>query len=145
MKIGRRKHGAITMNGTMETEGQVTLHTLHDLALLYLGLAKGADKDLDPSETKEMAIKLRRWQPQRDPALIDHVIREAMMTYLNDPTDERLQEAAESLTSSFSENLRYLILQDLSDIAKADGRVRTGETAYIQSLAEIWNVNVQEN
>ncbi len=133
------------MNTSMETEGQVTLHTLHDLALLYLGLAKGADKDLDPSETKEMAIKLRRWQPQRDPALIDHVIREAMMTYLNDPTDERLEEAARDLTESFSENLRYLILQDLSDIARADGRIHTGETEYIESLAEIWGVNVENN
>ena len=128
----------------METEGQVTLHTLHDLALLYLGLAKGADEELDPSETKEMALKLRRWQPQRDPALIDHVIREAMMTYLNDPTDERLQEAAENLTDAFSDNLRQSILQDLADIARADGRVISGETSYIQNLAETWDVPIEK-
>ena len=131
------------MGTAMETEGQVTLHTLHDLALLYLGLAKGADKELDPSETKEMALKLRRWQPQRDPALIDHVIREAMLTYLNDASEERLHEAAEALSDAFSDNLRRLILQDLTDIAQADGQVISDETSYIQSLADIWGVNIE--
>lgn len=122
------------------SEGQVTLAVLHEMALLYLGLAHGADGTLHPDETHEIAAKLRQWQPDKDPALIDHVIREASLTYLNGASADRVEQAAETLRSSLPEAVRQDILRDLADIARADGSVVSGESAFIRSLADAWNM-----
>ena len=45
---------------SMSTKGQITLSTLHDLALIYLGLAQGADEELDPARIEEAQ---ERWGP----------------------------------------------------------------------------------
>lgn len=126
----------------MDSRGQITLTLLHDLALLYLGLAHGADEDLDPQETMEIAAKLRRWQPDKDPALIDHVIREATLTYLNGANDQRLHEAVHVLGGQLSKNLLKAILDDLVDIARADGTVVPGEQSFITDIADAWDLQV---
>lgn len=127
----------------MNSEGQITLTLLHDLALLYLGLAHGADEDLDPSETLAIAAKLRVWQPDKDPALIDHVIREATLTYLNGANLQRLQEAVHVLKKALPENLRRRILADLADIARADGEVVQTERLFINQIAAAWELDPQ--
>ena len=124
------------------SEGQVTLTLLHDLALLYLGLAHGTDEDLDPSETHEIAAKLRRWQPDKDPALIDHVLREATLTYLNCTDEEPIREAVETLKKVLTKDLRQKILHDLHDIARADGSVALEETHFIHAVAAAWEIDL---
>jgi uncharacterized tellurite resistance protein B-like protein len=125
----------------MLNEGQMTLSVLHDLALLYLGLAHGADGSLDPAETREIALKLREWQPDKDPKLIDHVLRDATLTYLNGTTPERLEEVVISLKDVLNQNVRREILHDLSDIAYADGTLKAGESRFVESLARVWDVD----
>ena len=125
----------------IHSEGQSTLALLHELALLYLSLAHGADGHLDPAESDEIAVKLRRWQPDKDPALIDHVVREATLTYRNSSDTARMQEAADSLKSSLAERLREAILRDLADIARADGTVVSAEDDFIRRLAANWNID----
>ncbi len=124
----------------MYSEGQITLTLLHDMALLYLGLAHGADEDLDPSETLAIAAKLRVWQPDKDPALIDHVIREATLTYLNGANRERLREAVGVLSDALPERVLRQILTDLTDIARADGEIVDQERRFIDQIAEAWNI-----
>src|SRR5690625_7784534 len=99
----------------MDKQGQITLSLLHDLALLYLGLAHGADEDLDPQETLEIAAKLRRWQPDKDPKLIDHVIREDTLTYINGQTDQRIQDAVSILGGQLRRSHHYGIISILID------------------------------
>jgi hypothetical protein len=122
----------------MYSEGQITLTLLHDMALLYLGLAHGTDADLDPSETSTIAAKLRTWQPNRDPALIDHVIREATLTYLNGANRDRLREAVQVLKGALTEPVLKQILTDLADIARADGEIVHEERQFIDQIAEAW-------
>ncbi len=129
----------------MHSQGQITLTLLHDLALLYLGLAHGADESLDPAETKQIAASLRRWQPDKDPALIDHVIREATLTYLNGMDSERMKETAHVLKDALSENLRKIILRDLAEIARADGEILSEERDFIQKIAADWDLDIEEN
>lgn len=129
-------------SSTMNSQGQITLTLLHDLALLYLGLAHGADDDLHPQETMEIAAKLRRWQPDKDPALIDHVIREATLTYLNGANDQRMSEAVHVLGGQLGKPLLKAILTDLVDIARADGVVVTGERTFINEIADAWNLEI---
>lgn len=129
----------------MHSQGQITLTLLHDLALLYLGLAHGADENLDPAETKQIAASLRRWQPDKDPALIDHVIREATLTYLNGADSARMTEAVRVLKDSLSQDLRMVILRDLAAIARADGEILSEERDFIRTIAEDWNLEFEEN
>ena len=129
----------------MHSQGQITLTLLHDLALLYLGLAHGADENLDPAETKQIAASLRRWQPDKDPALIDHVIREATLTYLNGTDSGRMTEAVHVLKDSLSQDLRTIILRDLAAIARADGEILSEERDFIKKIADDWNLDYEEN
>lgn len=124
----------------MPTDGKITLAVLHDLALLYLGLAHGTDKELDPAEVQEIALKLRQWQPDKDPALIDHVIREATLSYINDHSRSRLREAVDALGRRLDARMRLFILQDLRDIAQADGAFVSQESDFIQRVSEIWGL-----
>lgn len=129
----------------MHSQGQITLTLLHDLALLYLGLAHGADESLDPAETKQIAASLRRWQPDKDPALIDHVIREATLTYLNGTTSERMTETVHVLRDALSQDLRRVILQDLAEIARADGKILSEERNFISTIAADWDLDFEED
>ena len=124
----------------MYSEGQMTLALLHDLALLYLGLAHGVDENLDPAETLQISASLRRWQPDKDPALIDHVIREASLSYLNGAKPERLREAVHILRDTLTKDLRTTILHDLSAIARADGEILSEERDFIESIAREWGL-----
>lgn len=129
----------------MSTNGQFTLNLLHDLALIYLGLAHGTDEELDPTETHAMAVNLRRWQPDKDPALIDHIIREATMSYLNRENTNRLETAIETLRDALPEQTRADILHDLVRIARADGKVIPEEGGFIQNIANAWNVDLAKD
>jgi uncharacterized tellurite resistance protein B-like protein len=125
----------------MRIEGTSGLALLQDLAILYLGLAKGADDDLDPAETKEVAARLRRWQPDKDPALIDHVIRDVTLSYEEEASTEEVHAAVDSLGEKLSESLRVKILDDLSDIARADGLVLKEEKNFVEHIASSWGVS----
>ena len=128
----------------MRIEGKSGLALLHDLAILYLGLAQGVDDDLDPSETKEVAARLRRWQPDKDPALIDHVIRDVSLSYQEEATTEEVREAVASLGEALSETRRREILADLSEIARADGLVLQEEKNFVEHIADTWGVNREQ-
>ncbi len=123
------------------SEGQLTLTLLHDLALLYLGLAHGADEDLNPAEARQISASLRRWQPDKDPKLIDHVIREATLTYLNGANTDRVREAVNVLKRALPQEVRTTILHDLSDIARADGEILSEEKDFILQLANEWDLD----
>jgi uncharacterized tellurite resistance protein B-like protein len=129
----------------MRIEGKSGLALLHDLAILYLGLAQGTDDDLDPSETKEVAACLRRWQPNKDPALIDHVIRDVSLSYKEEATTEEVREAVQSLGEVLSEERRREIMGDLAEIARADGMVLQEEKDFVEQIAEMWDVSQDAN
>jgi uncharacterized tellurite resistance protein B-like protein len=116
----------------------VSIAHLHDLAVLYLGLAYGADADLDSAEMQEIVARLYKWQPNRDPAMLQHVLREASMTYFNNPSRERLETIIETLGEALDPDTRAAILEDLLGIAKADGEVVALERDYISHLRRIW-------
>lgn len=128
----------------MSTQGQITLSLLHDLALLYLSLAHGTDDDLAPSESRAMAINLRRWQPDKDPALIDHVIREATLSYLNRANTTRVEDAVRTLREALPEVTRSAILSDMLEIAKADGKIIPAEGGFIREIADSWGIPIEQ-
>ncbi len=124
----------------MSRDGHNSVTLLRHLALLYLGLAQGADDDLDAAETRAIASRLRHWLPGKDPALIDHVIRDVSMTHREELSPEHLREAVEDLGAHLDEDALQTILHDLTEIARADGVVLQTEEEFIQRVAQSWRL-----
>ena len=111
---------------------------LHDLALLYLALAHGADGELDVAEQASMRDQLRAWAPGTDPALCDHALREAGLSYGNGVGEKRFEELLQRLNAALDADGRARVLADLVELSEADNRVEPGETALIDKVAAAW-------
>ncbi len=113
---------------------------LHDLALIYLALTHGADAELDTSEMDAMALKLKSWNEGFDVERIRKVMSEVMLVYMSGSSDQMLEAAIASVGASMSKPRRIAVLNDLADIASADGMIVMGEVNFIQQLAREWDV-----
>lgn len=113
---------------------------LHDLALIYLSLTHGADADLDPSEMEAMSVKLGDWQPDEKRTNIRRVMNDALLVYMSPQRDQMLETAIVSIYESTPRTTRVAVLNDLADIASADGIIVGGEISFIQDLARRWDV-----
>jgi uncharacterized tellurite resistance protein B-like protein len=111
---------------------------LHDLALLYLALAHGADGELDTAEQASMRDQLRAWAPGADPALCDHALREAGLSYGNGVGTQRFDDLLSRLHDALDADGRARVLADLMELAQADDVVEPGETALIDRVAAAW-------
>lgn len=113
----------------------------HDLALIYLALTHGADEELDSSEVDAMARKLREWHDDFDVDRIKSIMREVMLVYMGSSGEQMLEAAIASVGESTPKPTRIAILNDLADIASADGTIVMGEVDFIQQLARDWGVD----
>lgn len=113
---------------------------LHDLALIYLALTHGADAELDPSEMEAMSVKLSDWQPGAQLSLIRRVMNDVLLIYMSPQRNEMLETAIVSVYESMPKPTRVAVLNDLADIASADGIIVGGEISFIQDLARRWDV-----
>ncbi|MDX1530334.1 MAG: TerB family tellurite resistance protein [Rhodothermales bacterium] len=117
----------------------MNLNLVNDLALLYLHLAHGTDEDLTQEERHVAFNLLRQWLPNQDPALLDHVIREATLTYLG--RSDRRDAIVERLGQRLDERLRKRVLKDLVALAQADGTIAEEERAVMQEVARTWEID----
>ncbi len=112
---------------------------LHDVALLFLSLTHGADAELDEREIEVQRERLRRWFPRAAPEKMQKALNEVMLAYIGSARDQMVQTSAESLRQALTPQQRLGILNDLADLASADGVMAPGEVAFIQQLAAYWN------
>lgn len=108
-------------------------HTLllHDLALLGFAVAHGTDGDVQRSELASLWAHLETWAPGENPALIEHALREAALTYSNGLSVERLDEVVERLRDVLGEEERARVVAGLQEIAEADDAVHPAEEALV--------------
>lgn len=118
---------------------------MHDVALLFLSLVHGTDAQLDPSEVKAQRQRLKRWFPSAQAEQIQGAMDQVMLMYLSGGRDQMVQTSAEALRQSLSFDQRVGILNDLADLASADGAIAPEEVAFIQQLAAYWNLERPEN
>ena len=111
---------------------------LHDLALLYLALALGTDGQLTHEEQTAMRDQLRAWAPGTDPALCDHALREAVLSYGDGISVERLDALVEGLRSELDAKGRDRVLADLRAVAASDAVVQTSEVVFIDRVERAW-------
>lgn len=117
-----------------------TWGTLHDLTLLYVFLAHGADAELDDSERSTIREKLELWRHEAPKADLDGVVGEVLLTYMGTHSRDLLNAAMVSLKESMDLDHRIAVLNDLAAVASADGVLVPGEVAFIQELAAFWEV-----
>ena len=114
---------------------------LHDLALVYLALMHGADAEIDPVESKVTSEKLRSWYPEEGQEQIERVMKEVMLMYVGGSSEQMLETSVASLREALPKGQRIAVLNDLADIASADGFIAQGEVSFIQQLAQRWEVD----
>lgn len=113
----------------------------HDLALIYLALTHGADEELDASEIDAMSRKLAEWHEDFSVDGIKKIMSEVMLVYVGSSGEQMLETSIASVADSMSKPTRIAILNDLADIATADGTIVMGEVDFIQQLARDWGVD----
>lgn len=111
---------------------------LHDLALLALRLAHGADGDLDRSEIATIWQQLEAWVPGENPALVENALREATLSYDNGLSDERLAELLGRLREALAPEERARVLDDLRALAAADAEIKAAELALVERVQAAW-------
>ena len=114
--------------------------TLHDVALLYLALAHGTDLDIDPAEQETMIDRLKDWYPEVGPARAQRILQEVMLTYLGGHSRQMIDAAMASIKASMSKEDRIAVLNDLADLATADGALVPGEISFIRDLTQYWEL-----
>lgn len=112
----------------------------HDLALICLALSHGTDEELDSSEVDAMSTKLSQWHAHFNIDTVKQIMREVMLVYVGSSGDQMLEASIASIASELSKPSRIAILNDLADIATADGSIVMGEVDFIQQLARDWGI-----
>ncbi len=116
---------------------------LHDLALIYLVVAHSADDELADEEIQVLLERLKGWQPDAYEAEARAIVREALQLYAAEPDEEVYGQAMKAIKDTFSPIQHILVLDDLNEIASADGHVTENERVLIRTLAEAWGVKVR--
>ena len=118
---------------------------LHDLALIYLALAHGTDLEIDASEQEKMIEQITAWNTDTASAQPEKILDEVMLTYMSDHSREMVEASMVALKESMNRNERVAVLNDLADLASADGTLVPGEIAFIQQLASFWDMDKELN
>ena len=112
----------------------------HDLALLYIALAYGTDYQLSEEELESITIALQAWRQDLGRDAAQEVVVEAMAVYLDDGHRQEVLRAMEALKERLSEAERHRVLEEVVQIAEADGVLLNSERSLISSLADVWEM-----
>jgi len=113
---------------------------LHEMALLYIALAHGTDHELAPEEIEAGLRLLGKWAPQYPPGIAEKTFNDVLLAYIAPERDLLIALAAEGLRQTLPPSAQVDILNDLTDLAYADGKLLPLEVSFIQQLAGYWNL-----
>ena len=111
---------------------------LHDLAYVYLVLAHATDHDLSERETQVILEKLREWQP--DTGDVEATLNVALARYAQGVDEVKLHASIRAVREGLPEAQRMAALNDLVEIANADGVFLDNEEDLINHLVAAWDV-----
>lgn len=124
----------------VEAHHEGTWSILHDLAFLYLVLAHSTDDELTVTEVQVILSKLQEWQPELSREQVQTVLDEAVDRYATGPDHEALRASVRALGELLPEEQRMAALNDLVQIANADGIFLDNEEDMINELMDAWEV-----
>ena len=118
---------------------------LHDLAYVYLVLAHATDHDLSESEAHVILEKLREWQPGDAAADVQATLDAALARYAQGADEATLHASVQAVRDGLPEAQRMAALNDLVEIANADGVFLDNEEDLINELVAAWDVDPYAN
>jgi uncharacterized tellurite resistance protein B-like protein len=113
---------------------------LDHLAFIYLLLAHGTDDELSETEVRLIHRKLREWQPALGERDVGEVLVDAAARYKSRPNEQALAEAVRAVKAALPQPQRMAALNDLVQIANADGFFLDDEEDMINALMEAWEL-----
>ncbi len=119
-------------------EDQWTL--AHDIALLFVALAYGTDRDLSDDEVTAIMQLLRTWRPEASEDSLRTIIVEVMSILVDTPAPERVQKSIDALGRELSESELSQVLEHVNQIAEADGILLQREEDLLGTIAEAWSL-----
>ncbi len=112
----------------------------HDLALLFVALAYGTDRDLADEEVEAITRSLKQWSPEASGVVIREIIVEAMSVLMDDQKHTEVSRSIATLGKELSEEELSDVLAHVNHIAEVDGILLQREEHLISTLAEAWSL-----
>jgi len=116
-----------------------TTEALHDLALLALVIAHGADSDLDPREIDTIAERLFQIGDGLSGDDVIVVFRDAARAYM-DMQVIGAEVIVENLGQQLDEDGRKQAFALLRAVAEADGIMHLMESTLLRHVAQAWDI-----
>lgn len=126
----------------METQKQAH-DIIENLALIYIALAHATDHELSTAEVSAIAERLSGWQNGASTTPLS-ALKEALDDYVQEEARERVDAAIETIAEYMPQEQRQRILDDLIEIAIADGKFTHRESAFIGELSRAWEVHASD-
>ncbi len=118
---------------------------LHDISMVYLIFAHSTDSELSKPEIETIVARLQDWQPRLSPEEVQEIVREALQFYAGGPEAAALQQSVEAIRDRLPLMQRIALLDDLAEIAEADGSFKDQERELIGVFANAWRVHIRLN
>ncbi len=112
----------------------------HDLALIYVALAYGTDSKLSDEELNTITARLQGWSEGAGMEEVQEVVLEAIAVFLQEDAREEIQQSMRLLKETLSEAERRRALEEIVQVAMADGVLLRSERSLISALASVWEV-----
>ncbi len=116
---------------------------LHELAYIYIALAHGTDTQLSDEEIDQIASRLGAWEVETVQT-VTSALKQAMDDYISDGSPERLDRAVTTVRFAFPEERREALMNDLMEIALADGRFLYQEGSFIHRVARLLEIHLED-
>ena len=114
---------------------------LHHLAFIYLVLAHAPDSDFSADERRLILNKLHQWEPGLDEHAVQEVLDRAIQRYAQGPSPAMLAESVEAVKRKLPAAQRQAALNDLVQIANADGVFLDSEEDLLNDLKTAWDLD----
>ncbi len=114
---------------------------LHHLAFIYLVLAHAPDSDFSAEERQLILKKLQEWEPALTEHAIEAVLDRAIDRYAQGPHPAMLIASVEAVKVALSVSQRQVALNNLVQIANADGVFLDSEEDLLNDLRTAWDLD----
>lgn len=133
-------HDAVEPGSTPERP-EAHWDLLHHLAFIYLVLAHAPDHEFSEDERHLVLRKLQAWQPNLDEHEVHAVLERALERYGQGADADMLAESVDAIKHTLPTTQRRDVLNDLIQIANADGIFLDSEEDLLNDLTLAWDVD----
>lgn len=128
---------------TLPEDQQPAWTLLHDVGLMYIVMGHSTDNKLSDNELSVMLSRLQAWQPELEEEQARAVLRDVLTYYSSEPETDALHDAVGAIREMLPIVQRLAILDDLTQIARADGHLGNNEQEMLENLSRAWGLSVR--